>query len=70
MRRSVITDGCADETFNLFRDEVARYPLTQEGHEKLDAFKDAYSEDEAAVSYLATLKSRVTPIVSTCYFTI
>jgi hypothetical protein len=59
----------ADIAFNLIQEELARYPLnTREGQELFMAFRDAYAKDEAAVSSLARLKSKVTPVVSISYY--
>jgi hypothetical protein len=61
--------GIADTAFDLLRDELTRYPFnTPESRELFTAFLNAYSKDEAAVSYLARLKGKVTPIVSICYY--
>jgi hypothetical protein len=59
----------ADTAFDLLRDELTRYPFsTPESRDLFTAFLHAYSKDEAAVSSLARLKSKVTPIVSICYY--
>jgi hypothetical protein len=67
-------DDFADEAFDLFREELARYPIpstrAQETYEKINAFKAACSKDDAAVARLAELRGSLTWIVNICYFAI
>jgi hypothetical protein len=68
------TDEYADEAFDLFREELARYPipspLARETDQKINEFETASSKDKAAVTRLAKLKGNLNWKVNICYFAI
>jgi hypothetical protein len=65
------TSALANSAFDLIQLELAKFSWsTPESQLRLSAFRDACSKDEAAVSRLAKLKKKVTPVVSVCHFAI